>query len=476
MQSKQSPRPGKRGKLLLVVLGVLGLLVGLGLLFGVQPLEVATGYSAKRMCSEIFLAERDAEEIWRVDLSLIPTAILSYEVDREAKIVSVDALGGIVSQQGVYRDGLGCALTNGVSVSELKAMRYDRPAVPASYDASAPWPVGNAVQTQTLPEGVDRAKLERAMALAFEEPDLVNDPIQTRAVVIVYDGQIVAERYAEGFDAETPLLSWSMGKSITNTMIGVLVHEGLLDIAQPAPITWWREEGDPRQKITTKHLLEMKSGLDFDETYGGYGDATDMLFVSHSSAQRAAQAELAAEPGTRWSYSSGDTNLLSQVVRNVLANDARYHAFPTEEIFYKIGAYSAIFETDASGTFVGSSFVYMTARDWARWALLYLRDGVWEGERILPEGWAEYSCSPTPNTPRGEYGAQFWLNRGNPPGSENRPFPSVPTDYCAAQGFETQRVAIFPEKKAIILRLGLTPRRGAFPDDAFFAAALDALP
>ena len=321
MESKQVSRPRSRVKWL-IVLGIVVILVGLGLRFGMQPLRVATGYSAKRMCSEVFLAERSPEEIWRVDLSLLPTGILSYEVDREGKLVTVDALGGIVSQRGVYRDGLGCSLVLGTTPDKLRAMRYEKPAVPASRDASRPWPVGDAVQTETLPEGVDRAKLEAAMALAFDEPDLANDPRQTRAVIIVYDGQLVAERYGEGFDATTPLLSWSMGKSVTNTMIGVLVQKGALNIEEPAPISWWREEGDPRKKITTKHLLEMKSGLGFDETYGGYGDATDMLFVSHSAARRAARAELTSAPGTVWSYSSGDTNLLSQIVREVLDDDA----------------------------------------------------------------------------------------------------------------------------------------------------------
>lgn len=435
-----------------------------------QTLMVGTGYAAKRMCSEVYVAGRDAQGVWDVDLALLPLPILSYSMEPEQKIAMVSSLG-LVEQTAVWREGLGCTLTNGTTVEEARAMAVTHPE-PTPLSEVQQWPFGTATSS-TPPKGVDTTKLAAALDIAFEEPDLAEHPRRTRAVVVIHNGTLVAERYGAGFDRDTPLLSWSMGKSVTNTMIGVLAHQGKLDIKSPAPVPEWK--GDERARITVDDIMRMRSGLAFDETYGAFGDVTDMLFVAHSSAARAANSPL-REGETVWSYSSGDTNLLSRIVRDVIGDDEVYHHFPTTEIFHKIGAHSAIFETDPAGTFVGSSFVYMTARDWARWGQLYLQDGVWQGERILPQGWTDYSCELTPGTPLGEYGAQFWLNRGNPEDSAQRKYPSVPTDYCAAHGYETQRVAIIPSKNAVIVRLGLTPGRGDFPDDEFFAAVLDALP
>lgn len=439
---------------------------------GSQALRVGTGYAAKRLCSEVYLAGRDAQEVWDVDLDLLPTALMSWSMDEAEKTATVSGLG-VISASAAWRPGLGCALTNGTTVEAVRAMGFeDAPAPPLPKDR--PWPEGDGPIGE-LPEGVDASKLEAALDFAFAEPE-PERLRRTRAVAVVYDGQLVAERYAEGFDRDMPLLSWSMGKSVTNTMIGVLVRQGKLDIEAPAPIEQWSGEGDPRGEITTDALLRMSSGLGFDETYGAFGDVTDMLFVAHDAAARGAASPLAHEIGSHWSYSSADTNLLSRVVRNVINDDSAYHRFPRREIFDPIGARSAIFETDPSGTFVGSSFVYMTARDWARFGQLYLQDGVWNGQRILPEGWVEYSCTVTPNTPKGEYGAQWWLNRGEPAGSDNRLYPSAPADACMAQGYETQRVVFIPSRKAVIVRIGLTRERGAFDTDAFLAKVLEALP
>lgn len=459
-------------KVLVICSVVVGIIVAMAWPYARQALMVATGYSAKRLCSEVYIAQRSPEDVWEVDLTLLPRELLSYTMMDDEKIVETSALG-LVSQKAVFREGLGCTLTNGTTVARVQAMTYSPPKVKSLQD-DIEWPLGKKVNAN-LPAGVDSARLEAALDLAFEEPDPENNPVQTRAVVVVYDGKIVAERYGEGFDKTTPLLSWSMGKSVTNSLIGLLVKKGLLDVNKPAPLKMWQGLDDGHEKITTDDILRMRSGLAFDETYGAFGDVTDMLYASYAYAERTGSSPV-KQGEAQWYYSSGDTNLLTQIVRDVLADDARYHAFPTEELFHKINIHGAVFETDPSGTFVGSSYVYMTARDWARWGLLYLQDGMWNGERILPEGWVDYSCSLTPGTPLGEYGAQFWLNRGNPEGSENRKFPSVPVDYCAAQGFETQRVAMIPSRKAVIVRLGLTPKRGGFPEDKFFAAVLDALP
>jgi CubicO group peptidase (beta-lactamase class C family) len=433
---------------------------------------IGSGYAAKRLCSGVFLAGRDAQEVWEVDLSLLPTFILSYSIDEQEETATSTGLG-VFSQTAAYRPGLGCALTLGTSVEEVRAMGFDEPR--AAPPADALWPEGQRVDTASAPEGVDRARLDAALARAFAEPGEA-PTVRTRAVVVVYRGRIVAERYAPGFSAQTRLLSWSMAKSVVNALVGVLVRRGELDLAAPAPLARWRGGEGGHEDITLEHLMRMSSGLGFSEVYGAFGDATEMLFMSHSAAGYAAAKPVAHAPGERWSYSSGDTNILSEILRERVGDDAAYHRLPRAALFDVIGASSAVFETDPSGTFVGSSFVYMTARDWARFGLLYLRGGVWQGERVLPEGWVSWSCEVTPGTPQGEYGAQFWLNRGAEGDPSDRRFPSSPRDVCAAQGFERQLVAFVPSRDVVIVRLGVTRPREAFDPDTLIADVLAAIP
>lgn len=443
------------------------------LLFVQNVLYIGTGYAAKRLCSEIFLAHRAEDEIKSVDLALLPTS-LDIVVDKEAKVVTVTSFG-MAKHVAVWRKGLGCALSYGSTPEALRKQGFEPKAL-AQPLTDGPWPLGTGGKPKVMPTGVDLKKLESALDFAFLEPEPKNLR-RTRAVLVVYDGKLVAERYAKGFDKDMPLLSWSMAKSVMHALIGVLVKQGKLDITKPAPVPEWQEDpDDPRQNITTDHLLRMSSGLDFDEDYGAFGDATKMLFASKSVADFAASRTLAHKPGMRWHYSSGDTNMLSHIIRHVLKDDSIYHSFPRRELFAKIGAASAVFETDPLGTFVGSSFVYMTARDWARFGLLYMQGGVWNGLQVLPKGWTKAACTLTPGTPLGEYGAQWWLNRGVQGNPKHRPYSQVPLDYCAAQGFETQRVIVIPSRKTVIVRLGLTRKRGAFDTNAFVQRVLKGLP
>lgn len=260
--------------------------------------------------------------------------------------------------------------------------------------------MGDLIPKTELPTGVDKVKLAEAMDKAFSEPD-PKKPRRTRAVVVVYDGRIIAERYAPGFSQSTPLLGWSMTKSVTNALIGILVGQGRLLIQEPAPVPEWSGADDPRGAITLDQLLRMSSGLKFIEEYTKNSDATCMLFGTHDTAAYAASQPLETEPDSKWSYSSGTANILSRLVRHTIGGtSADYFAFPRRALFNRIGMRSAIMEPDASGTFVGSSFMYATVRDWARFGLLYLQDGVWEGTQILPEGWVDYSRRPTPKAPR----------------------------------------------------------------------------
>jgi CubicO group peptidase (beta-lactamase class C family) len=354
--------------------------------------------------------------------------------------------------------------------------------LPTAPDRSGlPWPSGDRLDPASLPP-VDRAALDAAVARAFTEPDPAEPVVHTRAVAVVWRGALVAERYAEGFDATTPLLGWSMTKSLTNALVGLRVSDGALDLRAPAPVPEWQAPGDPRAAITPDQLLRMSSGLAFDEVYDDLSsDAVTMLFGDGGDDMGAfaARKPLAVPPDTRWSYSSGTTNLIQRMLRGTFPDHATYLRYPFERLFHRIGMTRSWIEPDASGTYVGSSFGYGTARDWARFGLLFLNDGVWDGERLLPEGWVRYSTTPTPAAPEGRYGAHWWLNAGEPGAPGKRPWPRLPPDAYRASGFEGQSVMIVPSRDLVVVRLGWTVEEGAFRIDDLVAeliAVLDAGP
>jgi CubicO group peptidase (beta-lactamase class C family) len=271
----------------------------------------------------------------------------------------------------------------------------------------------------------------------------------TRAVVVVHHGRIVAERYAPGFDQHTRLTGWSMTKGITNALIGILVGQGRLNVAEYAPVDIWQE--DERGKITIENLLRMNTGLKWWEFYGGPSDATRMLYKEKDMGEYAMRSKLSQKPGEVFHYSSGTVNILSSIIRRTVG-DSGYYRFPYEQLFYRIGMYSAVLEPDAGGTFVGSSYCYATARDWARFGLLYLQDGVWNGQRVLPAGWVEF-------TRRGEeYGALWWLNR-------NGRHPHIPKDCYGCEGYEGQYIWVIPSDGLVVVRMALENGRKLDPDE-----------
>jgi CubicO group peptidase (beta-lactamase class C family) len=318
--------------------------------------------------------------------------------------------------------------------------------------------------------------LADAVAYAFEDPD-PERPLLTRALLVVYRDQLIAVRYADGISADTPLAGWSMTKSVNAALIGILEGQGALDIHAPAPVPDWHD--DERAQITVDQLLRMSSGLEFEEVYGPLSDATAMLFERHSSAHVAMAKPLAVAPDTVWSYSSGTSNLLAWIVRETVERDggwSAYASFARRVLFDPIGMTSAVMEPDASGTFVASSFMLATARDWARFGLLHLHDGVWQGRRILPEGWAGYVATATPGAPIGEYGAQWWTNDGAPGNASERRFPSAPTDAYQASGYQGQAVIVIPSRDVVIVRMGMTHDREVLDLDGVIARVLVALP
>lgn len=400
--------------------------------FAIQYAYIGSSYNAKTVCSCMFVSGRDLENIKTEELYAVPFSTI--KVDEINKAVSAN-IYGLAETKAIYRKGLGCTLVNELSEEEIKK----QPSVPSADTLT------EKLTTVTDFTGIDKIALEKSINETFQEKDPQN-VIRTRAIVVLHDGKIIAEKYAPNIKPETPLLGWSMTKSVTSAMIGLLVKDGKLDIRKFAPIKEW--QNDERKKITIDHLLRMSSGLGFEENYASPSDATQMLFRKKGAGAYALLSKAATEPDKVWSYSSGTSNILQEIIRRQFATHADYFAFPYQRLFHKIGMKSAVLESDASGTFVGSSFMFATARDWAKFGQLYLQDGVWNGERLLPEGWVKYSATETPHSD-GKYAAHFWLDH------QDKTFPQ---DAFMAIGFEGQYVTVVPSKNLVIVRLGCTPK------------------
>ncbi len=291
---------------------------------------------------------------------------------------------------------------------------------------------------------VDRRTLESVLERVFAAPDCPATG-ETHALLVVQRGAIVAERYAAGVDAAQTLISWSMAKSILHALVGILVRDGKLDVHAPAPVPAWQATDDPRRAITLDQLLRMVDGLDFFEDYvdGQLSHVIDMLFQTGRD-DVAAYAEarpLAHPPGTVWNYSSGTSNIVAAIAgRAVGGGEAGMRAFMQRELFDRLGMRSAKPRFDAAGTFIGSSYVFATARDFARFGLLYLRDGVWEDGRILPEGWVAEARRATPAS-AGEYGAHWWLALDG-------------SGIYNASGYRGQYIVVDPSRDLALVRLG----------------------
>ena len=330
-------------------------------------------------------------------------------------------------------------------------MRYD-PRM-SELIALPPQSAGVSWPTEAWPEGplepgVDAGRIEKTLDRLFAEPPGGGtlESGETRSILIAHHGRVVIERYGPDLGPHAPFPSWSCAKSILHALVGILVSRGQLDVHAPADVPAWREAGDRRRDITLDALLRMSSGLAFNEDYVDTegSDAIRMLFGEGKDdvSAYAAARPLEHEPDTFFSYSSGTSNIVSSIVRRALgADETGYREFMHRELFDRIGMRSAEPRFDASGTFIGSSFVFATARDFARFGLLYLRDGVWEGERILPEGWIDYARTPTPTDPECSYGAHWWLARDG-------------SQIFNASGYKGQFIVVAPAWDLVLVRTG----------------------
>ncbi len=449
--------------------------LGIGAYFVNQIVLVGAAYHAKMLCSGIFVAGRDATTVEREDIAANQHPVLRIiraRIDRQQRTVSAGVFG-LPQRRAVFRDGLGCTLAIGISADELRNDPVTMVMPPARASAQL-WPAGDAVELQRLPRAINAAALQAAVATAFTEPD-PKHARRTRALIVVYDGRIVAEHYAPGFSTETAQIGWSMSKSVTGALIGVLTGDGKLALAQPAPVPEWRQAGDVRAAITLDHLLHMTSGLAFNEDYGNAtSDVVQMLFATPDMAAYAAAKPLAATPGTLWHYSTGTSVILARIVTR-LAGDtlAAQRSFPRRALFDRLGMRSAVFELDPAGTFAGASFLYASARDWARFGLLYQRDGIWNGERLLPQGWVRYSLTPTPEAT--DFGAHLWRKVPRPYYRQNGARPTLPTDTFHIVGHHAQFISVIPSRKLVVVRLGLSGA-WSWDQEQLLEQLLDAVP
>jgi hypothetical protein len=426
---------------------------------------VGAAYKAKTLCSALFVSGLDldpnrADEVSSDAYRLM--RLFPARADRDSKTVTASFFG-LRERSAVWRPGLGATL----AFSPLPTA----PAPPAPLlpiEPSRPWPEGEA------PAHSPSAAVGRVLDAAFSEPDPKRRR-RTRAIVVVRGGRLAAERYAPGMKPGTPLNGWSMAKSVLGALIGTLVAEKKLSLADKNLLAVWRGPGDARAAISLEDLLRMRSGLRFTEKYSDpLSDVTRMLFDGGDAGGFAAARPLEHPPGTHWQYASGTTNILSLVARRALGEDS-YRAWPRRSLFDPLGMTSAIFETDASGTFVGSSFLFATARDWARFGLLHARDGVWNERRLLPEGWVRLVTTPTPQAPDTRYGAHWWLKLPKELGGGGAADARLPADAFHALGHEGQCLTVIPSRGLVVVRLGLSIDITAWDHARFLADLLDAL-
>ena len=442
-----------------------------------ESLPIISGYAAKMACSGVFAAGRPANQVLRQDLASFPVNLASCTIDTQDSSVTASVLG-LASRKAIYRWKLGATLVTGdISEEALRDQHIPRWAAPAINPDTVDWPMGdrmtvwddmNGIRASGIwarsaaeVKGVDTVKLRAALGFAFGEGGA---PVTgTRAVLVVYHGRLIAEEYAPGFDRHTRLTGWSMTKGVTSALVGILVGQGKLVLDAPAPVAGWVQ--DERHAVTLAELMHMNSGLRWWEFYGGPSDATRMLFKESNMGGYAMRSSLRNPPGTTFNYSSGTTNIISALIRKAEGEEEYYH-FPYQQLFERVGMYSALMELDGSGTFVGSSYCYATARDWARFGLLYLNDGMWNGQRVLPEGWVRWT------TTGDSYGGMWWLNHG-PAGS--RRHPELPEDCYACEGYEGQYLWVIPSKGLVIVRLACEHGSKLNPD-TFVPEVLRALP
>jgi CubicO group peptidase (beta-lactamase class C family) len=461
-------------KILRITLGaLLLLLIAVVLILWLKPpalLRVGANYSAKIICSNVFLAARNPDQVLSLDVQAPGIALLRFmrvSVDRESGVVRAGFLGFIGDGLAQWRPGKGCTVIPDGKL-DLKATAPQTSPAPSPVAQAAPdaaavhlssaasWPDGTAVHTDTV--------LDRVL-----QNDTLAGP-GARAIVVVDHGRIVAERYTPGFGPATPLLGWSMTKTVMAGVIGLLVKDGKLRLDQSG---FWSGT-DGHERIRLADLLAMSSGLQWNEAYGAVSDVTSMLYLQPDMAAFARAQPLAHPAGENWSYSSGTALILSRIAEESAGEDI--FGFINTRLFAPLGITSATIEPDEHGTPVGSSYMYATARDWARYGQFLLQDGVWQGHGLLPSGYVAMMATPVIAS-AGQYGqGQTWLwgsDAATPGVSPDAAF-GIPADTFWMSGHDGQNVAIVKSRQLVIVRLGLTPYSAGYSPQPLVKAILEA--
>ena len=423
---------------------------------GSRALEFAAAMSAHHLCAGLWVVGRDyqrsPDQIIAEDMAPFPNLgwqdSFEYQVNQDRRTTTVSAPHA-VPRSARYTGDQGCVI---LPTGETDVHFTPIPLTRGTPDPTTrEWPMGDRDARGTFAE-VQQTGVEAALDWAMAQPQ------NTRAVVAVYNGRIIGERYAPGFTKDTPQLSWSEGKSLTATLIGLLVQQGHLNIEDPAPVPAWQHDDDPRRTIRLKDLLQMSSGLDFTNLgltgATAFSEANEHMRVYFDGLDVFAHVlgqPTGIRPGSQWRYRNSDPLTLGWIIKETVeANGEEYLRFPQRALFDRIGAYSPVLETDPYGHFILSGYDYLSARDWARFGLLYLWEGLWLGERILPNDWAEFVSTPAPGDGGDGYGGLFWLNRG---GAMDR----VPPDAYWASGLMGQTTMIIPSRDLVVVRLGPSP-------------------
>jgi len=428
---------------------LLAILLGAIVWLTVRPpelLRVGTGYAAKIICSNVFIAGRDADRVLADDVQAPGNPLLRFlnaSVDQNGRSVTVRIFGFFASSTATYRPALGCA---NIHESDLRLDLPTGPQVPAE-------PI--------------RVESDPAIQTVIENEALAGPGM--RAITVIRDGKLIAETYAPGFGADTPLLGWSMTKSVIATLIGMRIAEGRMATERTELLTEWRN--DDRSKISLASLLAMNSGLRFDEDYGTVTDVTRMLFLEPDMAGFAASLPLETAPGTKFNYSSGTANILSKLFMDSFDSREEALAYPRLALFGPLGMSRTILETDASGVFAGSSYMYATARDWARLGAFLADGGKLYGRQVLPADFISFMRKPTPES-EGRYGsAQVWLQLGGVKAGED----GIPEDTFWMSGHDGQSVMVVPSMHLAVVRLGLTPSRTGYNVQLLNARIIEAI-
>ncbi len=405
-------------------------------------IKVGTASTSETLCDEVFVSGLDAKRVFTEEI--LPQRgmrfllkRLRFTVDHQRQQV-VTTWAGHFAGIATYHQGYGCMLGDA---------QADAPTVAPDMTSEA------SPENPATPMTPVNPKLSEALDRAFAEPP--QPPYRrVRAIVVMRDGKIIAERYGQGIGPDTPLLSYSVSKSVINALMGILVGQGKLNLYTPAPVAAWSSPGDPRHSITPNELLRMTSGLNLEESDSGFDPVSRMMFHERDMAAYAEKAKLIAKPGQTWEYTSGNTLIACAILRDAVGgNAADVLQFARRELFDPVGMQHVTVEFDDAGTPIGSTRIFAPAREWARFGELYLNDGVVSGKRILPEGWVSYSTKPTLDS---AYGSGFWLNAGQSEDARERVQAGMPADAYFASGNLGQRIVIIPSQKLVIVRFGVT--------------------